>query len=81
KLDQAAASWETLKIELGTNVLPVLKDVLGWGTDFVREHPLATKVILGSTIAFGGLAKGIGGAMTILSGGVKVWPYAASGIA
>lgn len=87
KTEQASAAWETMKIELGTNLLPVMTEIgielggiLKWTTDFVREHPMVTKVLLGSTLAFGGLAKTVGSTMTIMSGGMKLWTAASDGI-
>lgn len=80
QLAKAGSSWENLKITLGDQFLPaalsvaqelgsILKAVKTWAT----EHPTLTKVLLYSTLAVGGFGKVVGGTLSTISGGIKLF--------
>lgn len=80
QLAKAGASWENLKITLGDQFLPaaievakelggILRTVKEWAT----EHPTLTKVLLYSTLFVGAFGKAIGGTLSLVSSGIKLY--------
>lgn len=65
---------------VGDNLLPILNEILPIITDFARtigewaqEHPLLTKVIVGTTVVLGGLMAILGPLLLMLPGLIIAW--------